>query len=65
LPEQPVAPAELNWFGAQFDAIAENIERVIQGKRDVVDLVVTSLLSEGHVLIEDVPGVGKPCWRSP
>jgi MoxR-like ATPase len=59
LPEQPVAPAELNWFGAQFDAIAENIERVIQGKRDVVDLVVTSLLSEGHVLIEDVPGVGK------
>jgi MoxR-like ATPase len=59
LPEQPVAPAELNWFGAQFDAIAANIERVIQGKRDVVDLVVTSLLSEGHVLIEDVPGVGK------
>jgi len=59
LPEQPVAPAELNWFGAHFDAIAENIERVIQGKRDVVDLVVTSLLSEGHVLIEDVPGVGK------
>ena len=59
MPEQPVAPAELNWFGAQFDAIAENIERVIQGKRDVVDLVVTSLLSEGHVLIEDVPGVGK------
>ncbi|OFW62409.1 MAG: ATPase [Actinobacteria bacterium RBG_16_67_15] len=49
----------MNWFGAQFDAIAENIERVIQGKRDVVDLVVTSLLSEGHVLIEDVPGVGK------
>jgi hypothetical protein len=45
LPEQPVAPAELNWFGAQFDAIAENIERVIQGQRDVVDLVVTSLLS--------------------
>ena len=59
MPEQPVAPAELNWFGAQFDAIAANIERVIQGKRDVVDLVVTSLLSEGHVLIEDVPGVGK------
>jgi MoxR-like ATPase len=59
LPEQTVAPAELNWFGTQFDAIAGNIERVIQGKREVVDLVVASLLSEGHVLIEDVPGVGK------
>jgi MoxR-like ATPase len=35
------------------------MERVIQGKRHVVDLVTVSLLSEGHVLIEDVPGVGK------
>jgi MoxR-like ATPase len=49
----------LNWFAEQFDTIAGNIERVIQGKRDVVDLVVMSMLAEGHVLIEDVPGVGK------
>ncbi|HLE39107.1 MAG TPA: AAA family ATPase [Acidimicrobiia bacterium] len=49
----------MSWFADQFDAIAGNIERVIQGKRDVVDLVVMSMLSEGHVLIEDVPGVGK------
>ncbi|HEX9978651.1 MAG TPA: AAA family ATPase, partial [Acidimicrobiia bacterium] len=35
------------------------MERVIQGKREVIDLVVMSLLSEGHLLIEDVPGVGK------
>ena len=59
MPTQPVGQGELAWFADQFDAIAGNIERVIQGKRDVVDLVVMSMLSEGHVLIEDVPGVGK------
>jgi MoxR-like ATPase len=37
----------------------ENIERVIIGKHDVVELVVVGLLSRGHILIEDVPGVGK------
>jgi MoxR-like ATPase len=40
-------------------AIAANVERVVQGKPEVVELVVTCLLSEGHLLIEDVPGVGK------
>ncbi|MBI5157423.1 MAG: MoxR family ATPase [Acidimicrobiia bacterium] len=59
MPTPPVGQGELNWFAEQFDTIAGNIERVIQGKRDVVDLVVMSMLSEGHVLIEDVPGVGK------
>ena len=37
----------------------DNIERVIIGKRRAVELVVVGLLSRGHVLIEDVPGVGK------
>lgn len=50
---------ELTWFGEQHEAISENIERVIQGKRDTIELVVSSLVAEGHVLIEDVPGVGK------
>ena len=36
-----------------------NIERVIVGKRATVELAVVGLLSQGHVLIEDVPGVGK------
>jgi MoxR-like ATPase len=35
------------------------IERVIEGKRDVIGLAVTVMLAEGHLLIEDVPGVGK------
>lgn len=56
---RPVGQDELAWFADQFHAIAGNMERVIQGKREVIDLVVMSLLSEGHLLIEDVPGVGK------
>src|SRR5258708_6770957 len=38
---------------------AQNIGRVIVGKREVVDLLLVALLCEGHVLIEDVPGTGK------
>src|ERR1700716_1034197 len=41
------------------DRAARNIERVIVGKRDVIDLLLVALLGEGHVLIEDVPGTGK------
>jgi MoxR-like ATPase len=40
-------------------AVVDNIERVIQGKRDLIELVVLCLIAEGHLLIEDVPGVGK------
>jgi MoxR-like ATPase len=39
--------------------IKENIERVIVGKGDAVELAIVALLCEGHVLIEDVPGIGK------
>lgn len=39
--------------------LVDNIERVIIGKREVVELLVVALLCEGHVLIEDVPGTGK------
>src|SRR5437867_9847603 len=42
-----------------FDRIRANIERVIEGKTEVVRRALTVLLAEGHVLIEDVPGVGK------
>ena len=40
-------------------AIVQNVERVIVGKRESVELLVVALLVEGHVLLEDVPGVGK------
>lgn len=39
--------------------ITENIEKVIVGKRSVIDFFLVALLCEGHVLIEDVPGTGK------
>lgn len=46
-------------FGGHFDRIATNVETVIQGKRGVIELLLLALVSEGHVLVEDVPGVGK------
>ncbi len=42
-----------------IETIVNNIEKVIVGKRQVVEFAVISLLSQGHLLIEDVPGVGK------
>lgn len=40
-------------------AVRDNIAQVIIGKLDVIDLLLVALLSDGHVLIEDVPGTGK------
>ena len=39
--------------------VIDNVERVIVGKRSVLELLMVALLCEGHVLLEDVPGVGK------
>lgn len=55
----PIAPDEVHWFGERFGEITDNIEKVVQGKRETIQLVTTCLLSAGHALIEDVPGVGK------
>jgi MoxR-like ATPase len=45
--------------GPSAERITSNIEKVVAGKYDVIRLGVTVLLAEGHLLIEDVPGVGK------
>jgi len=42
-----------------FRALVDNIEHVIQGKREAIHLALVCLLASGHLLIEDVPGVGK------
>src|SRR5213080_2384661 len=42
-----------------IEKILQNIEKVMIGKRNVVELSLVALLAEGHVLLEDVPGVGK------
>ena len=39
--------------------VIDNVEHVIIGKREAIELLMVALLCEGHVLIEDVPGVGK------
>jgi MoxR-like ATPase len=44
---------------ADVERLIANVERVVLGKRDVVRLVIAALLSRGHVLLEDRPGVGK------
>jgi MoxR-like ATPase len=41
------------------DRIVQNVERVIVGKRESIQMLLVALLCDGHVLIEDVPGVGK------
>ncbi len=52
-PEVPTSIAEL------ASELIANVEKVIVGKRGVVELTLVALLCQGHVLIEDVPGVGK------
>jgi MoxR-like ATPase len=57
-----MADAILETPGAVSKAAAKikaNIERVLVGKGDVIDLTLAAVLSGGHVLVEDVPGIGK------
>ncbi|MFE0019564.1 AAA family ATPase [Amycolatopsis sp. NPDC059021] len=44
---------------AAYELIAENVQTVVRGKPELVRLAVAALFAEGHLLIEDVPGVGK------
>jgi hypothetical protein len=44
---------------AMAERARDNVERVIVGKRETIDLLLVALLCEGHVLLEDVPGIGK------
>lgn len=51
-----VSPAQ---FQNAFGTIADNIETIVRGKRNVIEQTLLCLLSGGHLLVEDVPGVGK------
>ena len=56
------APASTDPRPAIFDRVAAlqaNVEKVIRGKSEVVQFCIAAFLSKGHILLEDVPGVGK------
>lgn len=47
------------YMNEKIEVLIKNVEKTIIGKRDVVEKIIVALLCNGHVLIEDVPGVGK------
>jgi MoxR-like ATPase len=57
--ERPGADAELDTLARVTARVRANVERVITGKPDVVTSALVVMLAEGHLLLEDVPGVGK------
>jgi MoxR-like ATPase len=55
----PLEAADARSLADTAARIRDNIARVIVGKPDVIELLIVAILSEGHVLLEDVPGIGK------
>jgi len=55
----PVTQEQAAWFADAFGKLVDNVDQAILGKRHVIRLVLTALLSDGHVLLEDFPGTGK------
>ena len=56
---QALDRTQVEWLAGTAHRIQERIETVVEGKAEVIRLALTVLLAEGHLLIEDVPGVGK------
>ncbi len=56
---QPFSETDVAWVAETAGRVATNMERVIRGKPSAVALAIIAMLAEGHVLVEDVPGVGK------
>jgi MoxR-like ATPase len=54
-----VTQEQATWFADAFGQLIDNIDQAIVGKRHQIRLVLTAMLSDGHVLLEDVPGTGK------
>ena len=57
--ELPTTEGAGSRFAALFDAVTANMAQVVQGKMEPIEMALMCLLAEGHLLIEDVPGVGK------
>ena len=54
-----MTPEQAAWFQGTFQRLVDNIDKALQGKREIVGLVTAAMLAEGHVLLEDAPGTGK------
>ncbi len=54
-----VTPEQSTWFAQTFSTLVDNVEQAVLGKRAVVELAFTAMISEGHLLLEDFPGTGK------
>jgi MoxR-like ATPase len=55
----PVTQEQATWFADAFQKLISNVDKAIVGKDEVIKLVLTALISDGHVLLEDFPGTGK------
>lgn len=54
-----VTQEQADWFAGAFSQLVANVDKAILGKEHSIRLVITAMLSGGHVLLEDVPGTGK------
>jgi MoxR-like ATPase len=54
-----VTQEQATWFAQTFDTLVANVTKAVIGKQRTVELAFTALISEGHLLLEDVPGTGK------
>jgi len=54
-----ITPEQSAWFESTFNAMVDNVEQAVLGKKHVVELAFTAMVSEGHLLLEDYPGTGK------
>jgi len=54
-----MTPEQAAWFRDTFTRLIDNVDIALMGKREVVGLVLSAMLAEGHVLLEDAPGTGK------
>ncbi|KAA1374685.1 AAA family ATPase [Aeromicrobium fastidiosum] len=54
-----LTPDQTAWFSTTFGQLVANVERAVVGKTHVIQLAMTCLIAEGHMLLEDYPGTGK------
>ncbi|QKD79244.1 MULTISPECIES: AAA family ATPase [Actinomyces] len=55
----PITQENATWFAETFGKMVDNVGQALLGKEDVIRLALTTMLAEGHLLLEDAPGTGK------